>query len=73
MLEYLKWFIRTCTIVGIPCTLFLIAYVSKLAIAHGSCALYEGFCHQYEEISPEDVLETLAATDPETERKVRNR
>lgn len=69
-MEYLKWFIHTCTIVGIPCTLFLIAYVSKLGIIHGGCALYDGFCPQYEEISPEDVLETLAATDPQVHKRV---
>lgn len=69
MIEYMKWFIRTCTIVGIPCTLFLIAYIAKLGALQAGCALYEGWCQQYEEISPDDVLEALSA-DPKTYDKV---
>ena len=70
MIEYMKWFIRTCTIVGIPCTLFLIAYIAKLGALQAGCALYEGWCPQYEEISADDVLEALSSTDPKTYDKV---
>lgn len=70
MIEYLKWFIRTCTIVGIPCTLFLIAYIAKLGALQAGCALYEGWCPHIGEISADDVLEALAGTDQDTYNKV---